>query len=220
MAKSGRGTYEHYAGFMYADGEALPAEYHRATFWLQFRYNHVSVDEQSATKWMQGAAKRGHRLDQHNLGLAYYLGLGIERDLHQAERWFLKAAEQRLAQAQHNLGVLYRLVDGFIHHRLAVKWFRQAAEQELPEAQHRLGVCYYEGEGIGKDLSQSLAWLSVAAAAGVESASELKTSLAANMSAAQRSKADQLIAARQPVVDRQLAPSVTPVKVSPHRSLL
>ena len=47
-----------------------------------------------------------------------------------------------------------------------VRWFRKAAAQNYPAAQHRLGNCYYHGQGVRKDLVQSIQWYRRAAAQG------------------------------------------------------
>ena len=48
----------------------------------------------------------------------------------------------------------------------AVYWLEQAAKQGDADAMHWLGRCYLEGNGIAKNLSMGIMWLSKAAAYG------------------------------------------------------
>ena len=51
------------------------------------------------------AGDQGNAAAQYNLGQAYNLGNGVEKDPAEATRWWQKAAEQGLAKAQYNLGL-------------------------------------------------------------------------------------------------------------------
>ena len=53
------------------------------------------------------AAKQGDELSQHNLGVMYANGQGVEKDNIEAVKWYRKAAEQEFADSQHNLGIMY-----------------------------------------------------------------------------------------------------------------
>jgi hypothetical protein len=59
-------------------------------------------------RWYRKAGDQGSAAAQYNLGQAYNLGNGVEKDTAEAARWWQKAAEQGLAKAQYNLGMAYR----------------------------------------------------------------------------------------------------------------
>jgi len=58
-------------------------------------------------RWYRKAGDQGYAAAQYNLGQAYNLGNGVEKDTAEAARWWQKAAEQGLAKAQYNLGLAY-----------------------------------------------------------------------------------------------------------------
>ena len=112
-------------------------------------------------------AKQGDAKAQFYLGVCYYNGEGVEKDLTEAVKWYRKAAEQGLAEAQCNLGVCYDYGEGVEKDITeAVKWYRKAAEQGDARAQCNLGVCYAKGEGVEKDLSEAVKWYRKAAEQG------------------------------------------------------
>ncbi|MEI6399579.1 MAG: sel1 repeat family protein, partial [Pseudomonadota bacterium] len=51
-------------------------------------------------KWYRKAAEQGAARAQCSLGLAYYYGHGVAKDLEEALQWFLLAAERGDADAQ------------------------------------------------------------------------------------------------------------------------
>ncbi len=52
-------------------------------------------------------AEEGNSTAQNYLGIHYYLGLGVERDIKQSFYWYEKSARAGNADAQRNLGALY-----------------------------------------------------------------------------------------------------------------
>jgi TPR repeat protein len=104
---------------------------------------------------------------QHNLGLMYHTGKGVQQDFNQALAWNRKAAEQGLTEAQLNLGVMYEKGQGVQQDsKQAVAWYRKAAEQGDAKAQFNLGSMYREGEGVHQDSKQAVAWYRKAAEQG------------------------------------------------------
>jgi TPR repeat protein len=57
-------------------------------------------------------ADSGSARAQYILGVGYYHGQGVPRDITQALGWFRKAAEQGLADAQYSLGLMYSKGEG------------------------------------------------------------------------------------------------------------
>ena len=104
---------------------------------------------------------------QFNLGLCYYIGEGVDKDLEKAVYWYSKAAEQGRASAQFNLGICYENGEGVDKDlEKAVYWYTKAAEQGDADAQGNLGLCYENGEGVTKDHEKAMYWCSKAALKG------------------------------------------------------
>ncbi len=84
-------------------------------------------------------AKQGDVDAQYNLGIMYYHGEGIEKNLEEALFWFLKAAEQDDPDAQYNLGFMYGKGEGVEKsHEQSMQWFVKAAQQGHTEAREVL----------------------------------------------------------------------------------
>ena len=98
---------------------------------------------------LQQRAESGDVAAQADLGTAYALGKGVEKDYKAARVWLLKAAAKGRADAQAVLGYIYR--DGLGTDRdlaQAAKWFQAAAEQGLASAQTNLAMLYKNGQGV------------------------------------------------------------------------
>ena len=54
----------------------------------------MKQDFEEATKWTRLAADQGYSAAQHNLGVSYYFGRGMVRDVVLAHMWFTLAATQ------------------------------------------------------------------------------------------------------------------------------
>ena len=65
-----------------------------------------------AVHWFRKAAEQGGAAAQHNLGIMYEEGEGVEKDAVQAAHWLRKAAEQGFAVAQYSLGIMYEKGEG------------------------------------------------------------------------------------------------------------
>ncbi|GJM05608.1 MAG: hypothetical protein DHS20C09_16040 [marine bacterium B5-7] len=62
--------------------------------------------ETSFTLWKE-LADRGDNTAQNYLGIQYYLGLGVERNIKQAFHWYETSAKAGNPEAQRNLGAMY-----------------------------------------------------------------------------------------------------------------
>ena len=75
-------------------------------------------------------ARDGDLAALYYLGIQYYAGLGVKRDLIKAEQWFRKAAEKAYPDAQYNLGLMYE--NGQVvpqNFTIAYMWFHAAHTQ-------------------------------------------------------------------------------------------
>ncbi|HSW52134.1 MAG TPA: tetratricopeptide repeat protein, partial [Sulfuricaulis sp.] len=81
-------------------------------------------------------------------------------DVVEAMRRFQVAAEAGHAPAQARLGYI---LDKAEENEQAVKWYRRAAEQGDADGEHGLGQMYATGEGVKRDMTQALRWITRAA---------------------------------------------------------
>jgi TPR repeat protein len=84
-----------------------------------------------AVEWFQKSAAQGNRFAQHNLGILYVQGRGIQQGYRQAAEWFQKSAEQEFSYAQQTLGVLYALGKGVTQDDdKAIEWLRRGRGED------------------------------------------------------------------------------------------
>jgi uncharacterized protein len=75
-------------------------------------------------------AQRGDVDAQYNLGIMYYHGEGVAKDIDKALHWFQMAAEQDDADAQYNLGLMHGKGEGTKKdHSRSIEWFKKASDQ-------------------------------------------------------------------------------------------
>ena len=137
----------------------------------------ASDDLAQTVKWLQDAALRGNSSAQHDLGILYAQGSGVEQDYRKAAHWFREAALNGVANAQYNLGVLYEQgLGGVPKDPLeALLWYLSAAEQNHRSAQYNVGVAYAEGKdaegnGIPQNFIEARKWFIKAAERGLAKA--------------------------------------------------
>ena len=122
-----------------------------------------SGDYGEALKLLLPAARQGHPVAQHRIGVMYVEGQGVERDFAEATRWFRKAAEQGQAEAQYSLALRYQLGQSVAQdYKEAARWFKLAAEQAIGAAAAALAREYTKGEGVPEDLVEAYKWAAVA----------------------------------------------------------
>lgn len=114
-------------------------------------------------------AEKGDADAEFNLGQAYRLGRGVPTNLAAAKTWFERAANQGHVDAQTTLGLLLfqngEQADG-------LKWLKQAAEQGEPRALLFYGTALVNGDSVTQDPILGYAYISRAAAQGLEPAKQ------------------------------------------------
>ncbi|MED5533183.1 MAG: SH3 domain-containing protein, partial [Pseudomonadota bacterium] len=112
-------------------------------------------------------ANQGNRDAQFAMGVLYYEGHGVNKNLDEALAWFRKAADSEHPTAMFNLGVAYWEGRGLSqNYAQAVDWWERAAESGDVASQYNLGLAYYLGKGAQKDVDQARNWLTQAAEKG------------------------------------------------------
>jgi len=124
----------------------------------------LSGDYSKAFRILLPAARQGHPIAQHRIGVMHTHGLGVEQDFAEATRWFRKAAEQGQGESQFSLGLRYFEGQSVAQDDTeAARWFRLAADQGVGMAASMLAQLYAWGRGVPQeDLVEAYKWLAVA----------------------------------------------------------
>jgi cell division septation protein DedD len=114
-------------------------------------------------------AEKGDADAQFNLGQAYRLGRGVPTNLSAAKTWFERAASQGHVDAQTTLGLmLFQNGD----QAEGLRWLKKAAEQGEPRALLVYGTALVNGDTVTQDRVLGYAYVSRAAAQGLEPAKD------------------------------------------------
>ena len=117
-------------------------------------------DYESALPIWRKLAAEGNADAQYALGVAYFKGEGVSRDLNDSMKWFEQAANSGNVQAMFNLGAAYWEGNGTRQsYAEAVEWWEKSAAAGQSAAQYNLGLAYYLGKGAEQDLDQALKWI-------------------------------------------------------------
>jgi TPR repeat protein len=112
-------------------------------------------------------AEKGDADAAFNLGQAYRLGKGVALDLAQSQGWFERAARKGHVDAQTTLGLLLFQNGNRV---AAMRWLKGAAEAGEPRALLMVGTALYNGDGVPEDPVMAYAYVSRAAAQGLDPA--------------------------------------------------
>lgn len=126
-------------------------------------------DYRDAIPYLVRGANAGDKRAQATLGLAYLQGgQGVPQDDRRAAMWLQKAAAQGHRAAQYQLGSMYEEGLGGLarNDATAARYYLLSARQDFPEAQFAIGLSYEFGEGVPRNRSIAVSWLSRAAAQG------------------------------------------------------
>jgi uncharacterized protein len=125
-------------------------------------------------------ASAGDPLAQHELGVRYLWGRGVEADTMRAAYWIAKAAEQNLGSARYNLGILTYNGWGVAWNPFeAYRQFRRCAELGYPEAQYVVAYFFRENLVVAKNDKEALEWMRKSAEGGYDQAREALPEFAA-----------------------------------------
>lgn len=117
------------------------------------------------------AAEQGNSAAQFNLGIMYYDGKGVKKNIAEAIKWTRRSAEQGFAEAQFNLGIYhYNGLDVSPNYTEAIKWISKSAQQGYVRAQYTLGHAYVHGNGVAENYTEAVRWYRKAAEQGDASA--------------------------------------------------
>lgn len=138
-------------------------------------------------------AEKGDPDAEFNLAQAYRLGRGVPTNLAAAKTWFERAAAQGHVDAQTTLGLLL-FQNG--NQGEGLKWLKQAADQGEPRALLVYGTALVNGDGVTQDPILGYAYVSRAAAQGLEPAKQTLAQLDKLISLEDRKRAVVLARAK------------------------
>ncbi len=75
------------------------------------------------------AAKLGHNMAHHMLGVAYMMGEGVDKDIKEAVKWFEGAVDMGLPGAAYSLSMIYTDMEN--NPKLAKFWLKKAEVMDI-----------------------------------------------------------------------------------------
>jgi cell division septation protein DedD len=143
------------------------------------------ADYSGAVAIWRPLAEKGDADAEFNLGQAYRLGRGVSTNLAAAKTWFERAANRGHVDAQTTLGLLL-FQNG--DQGEGLKWLRKAADQGEPRALLVYGTALVNGDNLTQDPVLGYAFVSRAAAQGLEPAKDTLKQLDAILPLADRKR--------------------------------
>jgi hypothetical protein len=143
------------------------------------------ADYTKAVSIWRPLAEAGDADAAFNLGQAYRLGRGVPLNLGTAQTWLQRAAEKDHLDAQTTLGLL---LFGNGNQAEGARWLKQAAEKGDARAMLIFGTALFNGDGVTQDQVLGYAYVSRAAAQGLEPAKSTLEQMNSVMSVEDRKK--------------------------------
>ncbi len=158
---------------------------------------------------LERKAYAGDVAAQHELGLRYLLGEGVEADTLKGAFWIKRAAEQNSADAEYNLGILQFNGMGLPWNPFdAYKVFLAAAQQGMAESEYIISMFFTENLVVPRNWEEAYRWIKKSADAGYAPAKEALVDLEARglgvKPQTQISKSDTSSAQKKPAVKQTL----------------
>lgn len=126
-----------------------------------------SAEYEAAVTIWRPLAEAGDADAAFNLGQAYRLGRGVPTNLPLAQTWFERAARKGHVDAQTTLGLMLYDMGNRVG---ALRWLKSAAEKGEPRALLIYGTALFNGDAVARDPVLAYAYVSRAAAQGLEPA--------------------------------------------------
>lgn len=141
----------------------IEAQYSLSVMYMSIA-NGVPANSEKSLHWLRLAADSGHVDAEFNLGLHYFKGKKLARNLDKAFHWFNKAAGKNMPKAQFNLALMYEKGLGVeANQERSLQWYQSAAKLGNAGAQQNLGIKYLLGKGLEYNKSKGLELISRAA---------------------------------------------------------
>ena len=115
---------------------------------------------ESFSQGLEEKAEKGDAKAQNDLGIAYLLGKGVEKNRKKAFEIFKKSNDQGNIVAGYYMGICLGSGDGVEQNKeKAVYYIQKAADEGLVEAENTLAGIYFTGEGVEKDEAKAISIL-------------------------------------------------------------
>jgi TPR repeat protein len=150
-------------------------------------------DYSAAVAIWRPLAEKGDADAQFNLGQAYRLGRGVSLNLAVAQTWLVRAANSGHVDAETTLGLLL-FQNG--NHTGGLRWLKAAADKGEPRALLVYGTALFNGDSVPQDAILGYAYVSRAAAQGLQPAKDTLAQLDQMMPVEDRKKATALAIAK------------------------
>jgi hypothetical protein len=132
----------------------------------------ILMEKTGNAKYLHTIANQGDLEAAKQLGRAYELGTGVDRDLERSRFWYSKAvglkgliarAQRGEADAQYTLGRMYVVGEAVEKNPSeAMRWFERAAINGDTEAQYALGTLFEFGDEVEQDNVEAIKWYTIA----------------------------------------------------------
>jgi len=170
------------------------------------------ADYDAAVAIWRPLAEKGDADAQFNLGQAYRWGRGVPLNLAAAQSWYERAAEKGQLDSQVILGLmLFQNGD----HPGGLRWLKLASEKGEPRAMLVYGTALFNGDGVASDAILGYAFVSRAAAQGLQAAKDTLSQLDEIMPVEDRKKGVALALAKAKAAP---APTSKPAPPPPTKS--
>lgn len=167
------------------------------------------ADYAGAVNIWRPLADKGDADAEFNLGQAYRLGRGVPINLAAAKIWFERAAKQGHVDAETTLGLLL-FQNG--NQAEGLKWLKKAADRGEPRASLVYGTALVNGDSVTQDPALGYAYVSTAAAQGLEPAKETLAQLDQVLSAADRKRGAAMAGKLAQAAPKATTPAEKPQK--------
>lgn len=117
----------------------------------------IDRDEEKALELTRRAADKGYPPAMSTLGMAYFEGEGVEKNIETAKQLWLKAAAKNDPVALNNLAYFYNFVER--NYPEAVVWLRRTIDKGdewgVKVALFDLATLYERGQGVPKSMTEA-----------------------------------------------------------------
>ena len=136
-------------------------------------WNGLKEDEKKAFDMCVKIEKEtnGYHCAQNMVGICYFFGLGVAKNVKKAFEYYSLSAEQGNSRSMCNLGYCYANGCGTEENKtIAFEWHEKSADLGYCVALYNVGVDYETGEGVTEDAFLAQSYYMQAAAQGYEGA--------------------------------------------------
>lgn len=122
---------------------------------------HLHDDEnvREAKGYYQLASEKGFVPALNNLGMMYFFGKGVDKNLTKAVEYLGQAAVKGNKNSQFYLAMSLSQIDDEKFNKEIIKWIQKSANNNFLKAELVLGFGYIKGEDIKKDMQKAKYWI-------------------------------------------------------------